>query len=173
MPTIVSTVLSWLRSAWSWLAGLIQPAEHYNSLHQATWAVEVIGQRDKPDDPVVLTVKGGDAHSLEQSVKRTGYIAEPLTREQQDAVIAAGRDYGPSGSGYWRRRLPEWTRRELLLARLFALQHGTERCLVYGGAVPGGNWVVVCGAPRWHRGAHRWERFSVGTLTLPDPGPPS
>jgi hypothetical protein len=160
VPTIVTTVLGWLRQAWSWLTTRIEPAERYNSLLGLTsWSVEVVGKRENPDDPVILDARGRGT-DLEASIRRTGTIAEPLTREQREAVIAARQDYGPSGSGYWRRHPPEWTRRELILARLFAVGQGTERCMVYGGMVPGGNWVVVCGAPRWHRGAHRWERFS-------------
>jgi hypothetical protein len=62
--------------------------------------------------------------------------------------------------------------RELPLARLFAVRSGAERCMVFGGMTPDTTWVAVCTRPRWHRAAHRWERFSVGTLTTQDPGPP-
>lgn len=176
----VGTALpSWVGSGWSWLgqAGArlvqrLQPAERYNSLGLATWAVEVAVKRENPDDPVVLKVEGNRATALERSIRQKGVVAEPLSDEQRLAVNAATRDYGPGGAGYWRRHPPEWTRRELRLARLFALSQGTERCMVYGGMTEDSAWAVVCGAPRWHRGAHRWQRFSVGTLTAPDPGPP-
>jgi hypothetical protein len=137
------------------------------------WAVEVVGKRENPDDPVVLKVSGDRGRSLVQSIKETGVIAKPLTDEQMQAVHAATRDYGPGGPGYWRRHPPEWTRRELVLGRLLALDGGRERCMVYGGTVPDSTWVAVCGRPRWHRGAHLWQRFSTGTLTARDPGPPN
>lgn len=171
MPSFAATGWSWLRRTGAWLVDRIEPAERYNSLHLATWAVEVVRRREDPDDPVVLKVEGHRAASLEQSIRQTGLVAKPLTRDQQQAVQAATRDYGPGGPGYWRRKLPEWTRRELLLARLLAISHGTERCMVYGGKIPDSTWVAVCTRPRWHRGAHCWERFSVGTLTAKDPGP--
>ncbi|HVB42017.1 MAG TPA: hypothetical protein VNF47_04840 [Streptosporangiaceae bacterium] len=175
----VGTALpSWVGSGWSRLGQAmtslvqrLQPAERYNSLNLASWAVEVAVIRENPDDPVVLKVEGGRATSLEQSIRQTGLVAESLTVEQRLALNAATRDYGRGGPGYWRRHPPEWTRRELLLARLFALSQGTERCMVYGGTIPDTTWVAVCCAPRWHRGAHRWQRFSVGTLTADDPGP--
>jgi hypothetical protein len=172
VPSIVSSVLTWLRTAWARLVERMQPSERYNSLNLATWAVEAVGKRENPDDPVVLSVKGGSARDLEQSIRRTGFIAEPLTREQREAVQAAARDYGGTGPGYWRRYLPEWTRRELLLARLLMVSHGSERCMIYGGTTDDRNWVVVCARPRWHRGAHGWERFGVGTIRAEDPGPP-
>jgi hypothetical protein len=165
-------VWGWLRRAGGWLVDKLQPAEHYNSLNLATYAVEVVGKRQNPDNPVTLKVETDRARSLVQSIKQTGLVSEPLTPEQRQAVMAATRDYGPAGAGYWRRHLPEWTRRELMLARLLALDRGTERCMVYGGTVPDSIWVVVCNRPRWHRGAHQWGRFSVGTLTAEDPGPP-
>jgi hypothetical protein len=171
-PSFVSSTLSWTRKAGARLVDRLQPTERYNSLHLATWAVEVIGPRENPDDPVVLKVEGSRGTNLVQSIRQTGLIAEPLTKEQRQAVQAAIGDYGSAGSGYWRRHLPEWTRRELLLARLFAVSRGTERCMVFGGVIPGMTWVAVCDRPRWHRGAHRWQRFSVGTLTAKDPGPP-
>jgi len=171
-PTLVSSVLSWMRKVGSGLIDRMQPKERYNSLHLATWAVEVIGPREDPDDPVVLKVEGNRGTDLVQSIRQTGLIAEPLTNEQQQALQAATRDYGPAGPGYWRRHLPEWTRRELALARLFAVSRGTERCMVFGGMIPETIWAAVCDRPRWHRGAHRWQRFSVGTLTAQDPGPP-
>jgi hypothetical protein len=171
-PSFVSSALSWIRKVGARLVDRLEPAQRYNSLHLTTWAVEVIGQRENPDDPVVLKVEGDRGTDLARSIRQTGVIAKPLTHEQRQAVQAAMRDYGPAGSGYWRRRLPEWTRRELLLARLFAVSRGTERCMVYGGTVPDTTWVAVCGRPRWHRGAHHWQRFSVGTLTAQDPGPP-
>lgn len=170
-PSFVSSALSWMRRGGTRLIDLLQPKERYNSLHLTTWAVEVMGQRENPDDPVVLKVEGSRATAFEQSIRQTGLIAEPLTSEQRQAVQAAMRDYGPAGPGYWRRHLPEWTRRELLLARFFAVSRGTERCMVFGGMIPDTTWVAVCLRPRWHRGAHRWERFSVGTLTAQDPGP--
>jgi hypothetical protein len=173
VPTLVTTTLGWLRRAWAWLIDRMQPAEHYNSLRLTTWAVEVVGRRENPEDPVVLNVKGDRGRELVQSITKTGMVAEPLTTQQRRTVQAAGRDYGPSGPGYWRRHLPEWTRRELILARLFAVSRATERCMVYGGTVPDSIWVVVCNRPRWHRGAHRWDRFSVGTLVAEDPGPPA
>jgi hypothetical protein len=177
----VGTALpAWVGSAWSRLGQAVtslvqrlQPTERYNSLGLASWAVQVAVIRDKPDDPVVLKVEGNRATSLEGSVRRTGMVAEPLTEDQRLALMAATRDYGPGGAGYWRRHPPGWTRRELRLARLFVLSRGTERCMVYGGTITGTSWVAVCCAPRWHRGAHRWQRFSVGTLTAPDPGPRS
>jgi hypothetical protein len=172
MPTLITTVLGWLRRARAWLADRLQPAGHYNSLHLATWEVELVGKRENPDDPVVPDVRGSRGTSLAQHISQTGVVAEPLTSEQRQAVLAAMKDYGPGGPGYWRRNPPEWTRRELVLARLFAVSHGTERCMVYGGTVPDSTWAAVCNRPRWHRGAHRWERFSVGTLTAKDPGPP-
>lgn len=172
VPSFVSSGLSWMRKVGAWLVDRVQPTERYNSLHLATWAVEVVGVRENPDDPVVLKVEGNRATALEQRIRQTGLIADPLTNEQQQAVRAATRDYGPAGSGYWRRHLPEWTRRELLLARLFAVSRGTERCMVFGGTISDTTLVAVCDRPRWHRGAHRWQRFSVGTLTAQDPGPP-
>ncbi len=172
VPSFVSSALSWMRNVGARLVERLEPKERYNSLHLATWAVEVIGRRENPDDPVVLKVEGNRGTDLVRSIKQTGLIAEPLTNEQLQAVQAAMRDYGPAGSGYWRRHLPEWTRRELLLARLFAVSRGTERCMVFGGMIPDTPWVAVCDRPRWHRGAHRWQRFSVGTLTAKDPGPP-
>ncbi len=171
MPTAFATVWGWLRRAGAWLVGRMQPAEHYNSLHIPSWKVEVVGQRENPDDPVVLKVQGNRGTNFEQHIRQNGVVAQPLTNEQIQAVHAATRDYGSAGPGYWRRHPPEWTRRELILARLFALNGGTERCMVYGGTVPNSTWVVVCKRPRWHRGAHRWDRFSVGTLTAEDPGP--
>jgi hypothetical protein len=171
-PSLVSSTLSWTRKAGARLINRLEPAERYNSLNLADWAVEVIGPRENPDDPVVLKVKGSRGTSLEQSIRQTGLVAEPLTKEQLQAVQAARRDYGPSGPGWWRRHPPEWTKRELLLARLFAISRGTERCMVFGGTIQDSIWVAVCPRPRWHRGAHRWERFSAGTLTAPDPGPP-
>jgi len=170
-PSFVSSALSWIRRVGARLVNRLQPTERYNSLHLTTWAVEVTGRRENPDDPVVLKLEGDRGRSLVQSIRRTGLIAEPLTNEQRQAVQAATRDYGPAGPGYWRRHLPEWTRRELLLARLFAVSRGTERCMVFGGTIDA-NWLAVCDRPRWHRGAHRWQRFSVGTLTAQDPGPP-
>jgi hypothetical protein len=107
-----------MRKVGARLVDWLEPKERYNSLHLRTWAVEVIGRRENPDDPVVLKVEGSRGTNLVQSVKQTGLIAEPLTNEQRQEVQAAMRDYGPAGSGYWRRHLPEWTRRELLLARL-------------------------------------------------------
>jgi len=172
LPALVVRGWGLVRTAGARLVQRLQPAERYNSLHLANWAVEVIGQRDDPDDPVVLKVSGGRGYSLVQSIRRTGLVEEPLTREQQQAVQAATRDYGPSGSGYWRRHAPEWTRRELVLARILAVSDGTERCMVYGGTIPDSTWVAVCVRPRWHRGAHLWERFSTSTLTAQDPGPP-
>jgi hypothetical protein len=172
LPALVARAWGLVRTAGARLVQRLQPAERYNSLHLANWAVEVMGQRAGPDDPVVLKVNGGMAHGLVQSIRRTGLIAEPLTSEQQQAVHAATRDYGPGGPGYWRRHLPEWTRRELVLARLLAVGGGSERCMVYGGTIPNSIWVVVCARPRWHRGAHLWQRFSTGTLTAQDPGPP-
>jgi hypothetical protein len=171
VPTIVTSAVGWLRKASAWLVSVLEPAEHYNSLHLTTWLVEVVGQRENPDDPVVLKVEGDRGRSLVESIQQTGCIAEPLNRAQQQAVQAATRDYGPTGPGYWRRRPPEWTRRELMLARLFGLSRGTERCMIFGGTIPDSTWVAVCTRPRWHRGAHGWERFSVGTLTARDPGP--
>ncbi len=171
-PSFVSSALSWMRKVWARLVDRLEPTERYNSLHLTTWAVEVIGRRKNPDDPVVLKVEGSRGTDLVQSIRQTGLIAEPLTNKQRQAVQAAIRDYGPAGPGYWRRHLPEWTRRELLLARLFAVSRGTERCMVFGGTIPNTIWVAVCDRPRWHRGAHRWQRFSVGTLTAQDPGPP-
>lgn len=171
-PSFVSSALSWMRKVGARLVDWLEPKERYNSLHLRTWAVEVIGRRENPDDPVVLKVEGSRGTNLVQSVKQTGVLAEPLTDEQRKAVQAATRDYGPAGSGYWRRHLPEWTRRELLLARLFAVSRGTERCMIFGGTIPDTTWVAVCDRPRWHRGAHRWQRFSLGTLTVQDPGPP-
>jgi hypothetical protein len=172
MPSVIGTWWRGLRRAGAWLANRVQPAEHYNSLHLATWRVEVVKTREDPDDPVVLKVEGNRGTSFEQHIRQNGAVAEPLTDEQLQAVHAATRDYGPGGPGYWRRHLPEWTRRELLLARLFAVGSGTERCMVYGGTIPDTTWVAVCKRPRWHRGGHRFERFSVGTLTAEDPGPP-
>jgi len=172
VPSLFSNVFSWLRQAGGRLAERMQPAEHYDSLNLANWEVEVINRREHPDDPVVLKVKGDRGTSLVNSIKRTGLVAEPLTSEQHKAMQAAGRDYGPSGPGYWRRHLPEWTRRELVLARGFAISRGTERCMVYGGTIAGTHWVVVCNRPRWHRGAHSYERFSSATLTADDPGSP-
>jgi hypothetical protein len=148
----------------------MQPAERYNSLRLVNWAVEVTGKRGDPDDPVILKVKSGNASSLVESIRQTGLIAEPLTSEQMQAVHAATRDYGPGGPGWWRRQLPEWTRRELVLGRLLAISEGSERCMVYGGTIDP-NFAAVCARPRWHRGAHEWQRFSVGTLTAKDPGP--
>ncbi len=171
MPSLVSRVLSWARTAGAWLGDLMQPTERYNSLNLANWEVEVMGQRENPGDPVVLRVKGDRGRSLVDSIKRTGLVEEPLTKQQQRAVQAAKRDYGPSGPGYWRRHPPEWTKRELLLARLFAVNRGTERCMVYGGTIAGTHWVAICNRPRWHRGAHSYERFSSGTLSAQDPGP--
>jgi hypothetical protein len=173
MPSVAATWWGWLRRAGAWMVDRMQPTEHYNSLQLATWKVEVVKRREDPDDPVVLKVEGNRGTSLEQSVKRTGLVAEPLTSEQLQAVQAATRGYGSTGPGYWRRHLPQWTRRERLLARLFGVSRGTERCFVYGGTVPDSPWVVVCNRPRWHRGAHRWERFSTGTLTVQDRGPPT
>jgi hypothetical protein len=172
LPALIARGWRWLRMTTSALAARLQPSEHYNSLHLASWAVEVIGQREHPDDPVVLNVEGQRGRSLVQSIQQTGTVAEPLTAEQRQALNAATRDYGPGGAGYWRRHPPEWTRRELLLARLFAVGLGTERCMIYGGTIPDSTWVAVCGRPRFHRGAHGWQRFSVGTLTARDPGPP-
>ena len=172
LPALVARGWGLLRSAWARLVQRLQPAEHYNSIHLANWAVEVIGQRADPDDPVVLKVSGGRGYSLVQSIKRTGLVEEPLTGEQQQAVHAAIRDYGPGGPGYWRRHLPEWTRRELVLARLLTVGGGSERCIVYGGTIQDSTWVAVCARPCWHRGAHLWQRFSTGTLTAQDPGPP-
>ncbi len=171
LPTLVARAWGLVRTAWTRLVQRLQPAERYNSLHLTTWAVEVIGQRGDPDDPVVLKVEGSRGTSLVQSIRQTGFIAEPLTSEQQQAVHAATRDYGPVGPGYWRRHPPEWTRRELALARLLAVGDGSERCMVYGGTIPNTIWVAVCVRPRWHRGAHLWRRFSTGTLTAQDPGP--
>jgi hypothetical protein len=171
LPALVARGWGLVRTAGARLVQRLQPAERYDSLGLANWAVGVIGQRDDPDDPVVLKVSGGRGYSLVQSIKRTGLVEEPLTREQQQAVQAATRDYGPGGPGYWRRHLPEWTRRELVLARLFLLDNGSERCMVYGGTIPNSTWVAVCARPRWHRGAHLWQRFSTGTLTAQDPGP--
>ena len=171
-PSFVSSALSWMRKIRARLVDRLQPTEHYNSLHLKTWAIEVVRPRENPDDPVVLKVEGGRGTDLVQSIRQTGLIAEPLTNVQRQAVQAATRDYGSAGPGYWRRHLPEWTRRELLLARLFVVSRGTERCMVFGGTIPDTTWVAVCERPRWHRGAHRWQRFSVGTLTAQDPGPP-
>jgi hypothetical protein len=173
VPSLFSSMLSWLRRFEERLAERMQPAEHYNSLHLANWEVEVINARENPDDPVVLKVRGDRGTSLVNSVKRTGLVAEPLTSEQQKAMQAATRDYGPSGPGYWRRHAPEWTRRELLMARLLAVSRGTERCMIYGGTIEDTHWVAICNRPRWHRGAHVYERFSSATLTADDPGPPS
>jgi hypothetical protein len=172
LPALVARAWGLVKTAWARLVSRLQPTERYNSLHLVNWAVEVIGKREKPNDPVVLKVSGDRARSLVQSIRQTGLVAEPLTNEQMLAVHAATRDYGPSGPGYWRRHPPEWTRRELVLARLFAVDGGSERCMVCGGTVPGSTWVVVCARPRWHRGAHLWQRFSTGTLTAQDPGPP-
>jgi hypothetical protein len=171
VPGLVARGLSWLRAAGARLSYRMQPAERYNSVHLANWEVAVVGQRENPGDPVVLKVKGDRGTSLVNSIKQTGLIAEPLTAEQQKAMQAATRDYGPSGAGYWRRHAPEWTRRELVLARLFAVGLGTERCMVYGGTITDSHWVAVCKRPRWHRGAHAYERFSNATLTAQDPGP--
>jgi len=52
-PSLVSRGLSWLRTAVSRLADRMQPAERYNSLHLENWKVEVINQRENPDDPVI------------------------------------------------------------------------------------------------------------------------
>jgi hypothetical protein len=117
--------------------------------------------------------RGGRGTSLAQSIRQHGTVSEPLTREQQRAVLAASADYGPSGSGYWRRHPPEWTKRELELARVFLLGNGSERCQVYGGKIENSNWVAVCARPRWHRGAHKWQRFPEGTLVAKDRGPPN
>jgi len=136
-----------MRKVWTRLIDRFQPIERYNSLHFTTWAVEVIGQRENPDDPVVLKVEGSRGTSLVQSIRQTGLIAKPLTNEQRQAVQAATRDYGPAGPGYWRRHLPEWTRRELLLARLFAVSRGTERCMIFCGTIPDTTWVAVCDRP--------------------------
>lgn len=135
-PSFVSSALSWTRKVRARLVDRLEPTERYNSLHLTTWAVEVIGRRENPDDPVVLKVEGSRGTDLVQSIRQTGLIAEPLTNEQRQAVLAAMRDYGPAGPGYWRRHLPEWTKRELLLARLFAVNRGTERCMVFGGTIP-------------------------------------
>lgn len=171
VPSLFSNVLSWLRRVGTRLADWMQPAMRYNSLNLTNWKVEVINQRENPDDPVILQVQGDRGRSLVNSIKLTGLVEEPLSSDQQQAVQAAMRDYGPSGPGYWRRHPPEWTRRELLLARLFAVDRGTERCSVYGGVIEDTTWVAVCKRPRWHRGAHAYERFSTGTLTARDPGP--
>ena len=172
VPSFVASALSWMRNVGARLVDRLQPKERYNSLHLTTWAVDVVGHRENPDDPVVLKVEGSRGTNLVQSIAQTGLIAQPLTDEQVRAVQAAMGDYGPAGSGYWRRHLPEWTRRELLLARVFGVSRGTERCMVFGGMVPDTPWAAVCDRPRWHRGAHRWQRFSTGTLTAQDPGPP-
>lgn len=111
LPALVARGWGLLRTAGARLVERLQPAEHYDSLHLATWAVEVAGQRGDPDDPVVLKVEGSRGASLERSIRRTGMIAEPLTSEQMQAVHAATRDYGPGGPGYRRRYPPEWTRR--------------------------------------------------------------
>jgi hypothetical protein len=97
LPALVARGWGLLGTAGTWLVERLQPAEHYNSLHLATWAVEVVGQRGDPDDPVVLKVEGSRRTSLVQSIRRTGVVAEPLTSEQRQAVLAATRDYGPNG----------------------------------------------------------------------------
>jgi hypothetical protein len=48
--------MSWLRTVGAWLADRVQPAEHYNSLNLVNWEVEVIEQRENPEDPVVLAL---------------------------------------------------------------------------------------------------------------------
>lgn len=94
VPTLFSNVLSGLRRIGASLVDRLQPAERYNDLHIPSWAVEV-----------VLKVDGGRGYSLVQSIRETGLVAEPLTSDQQDALHAATRDYGPGGPGY-RRRIP-------------------------------------------------------------------
>jgi hypothetical protein len=50
VPSFVSNALSWLRKAGSGLVERLQPAERYNSLDLATWAVEVAVKRENSDD---------------------------------------------------------------------------------------------------------------------------
>ncbi len=73
-PSFVSSALSWIRKVGARLVDRLQPTEHYNSLHLTTWAVEVIGRRENPDDPVVLKVEGDRGRDLVQSIRQTGLI---------------------------------------------------------------------------------------------------
>lgn len=69
VPTLFSNVLTWIRRLGASIFERLQPAERYNDLQIASWAVEVIGKRENPDDPVVLQVEGSRGSSLVQSIR--------------------------------------------------------------------------------------------------------